>query len=150
MREPQLVAANALVAESTDMNPLRILLVDDSAEFLESAARLLMLHQELCIVGRAASGSSALEQVAVLQPDLVLMDLAMPGMNGLEATRRIKAQPAAPRVVIMTLYDVAEYRAAARDATADGFIAKSSIRSQLLPLLASLFAHPSNGSAQPE
>src|SRR6266508_2152653 len=58
------------------MNPLRILLVDDSAEFLESAARLLMLHQELCIVGRAASGSSALEQVAVLNPDLVPMDLS--------------------------------------------------------------------------
>jgi DNA-binding NarL/FixJ family response regulator len=121
------------------MNPLRLLLVDDSAEFLESAARLLALHQELRIVGRAASGSAALEQVAALNPDLVLMDLAMPGMNGLETTRRIKAQPAAPCVVIMTLYDVAEYRAAARDATADGFIAKSSIRSQLLPMLASLF-----------
>ena len=98
-----------------------------------------MLHQELCIVGRAASGSAALEQVAVLNPDLVLMDLAMPGMNGLETTRRIKAQPDAPRVVIMTLYDVAEYRAAARAAMADGFIAKSSIRSQLMPMLVGLF-----------
>jgi len=121
------------------MYPLRILLVDDSAEFLESAARLLMLHQDLSIVGRAASGSSALEQVAVLHPDLVLMDLAMPSMNGLETTRQIKARPASPCVVIMTLYDVAEYRAAARAAMADGFIAKSSIRSQLLPMLASLF-----------
>jgi DNA-binding NarL/FixJ family response regulator len=127
------------VAESTKMHPLRILLVDDSAEFLESASRLLMLLQDLSIVGRAASGSSALEQVAVLNPDLVLMDLAMPGMNGLETTRQIKARPAAPRVVIMTLYDVAEYRAAARAAMADGFIAKSSIRSQLMPMLASLF-----------
>jgi DNA-binding NarL/FixJ family response regulator len=121
------------------MKPLRLLLVDDSAEFLESAARLLALHQELRVVGRAASGSVALEQVAALEPDLVLMDLAMPGMNGLETTRQIKARPAAPRVVIMTLYDVAEYRTAAKDATADGFIAKSSIRSQLLPLLAGLF-----------
>jgi DNA-binding NarL/FixJ family response regulator len=145
-----LVAATVAVAESTVMNPLRILLVDDSAEFLESAARLLMMHQELCVVGRAASGSSALEQVAALQPDLVLMDLAMPGMNGLETTRQIKARPAAPRVVIMTLYDVAEYRNAARDATADGFIAKSSIRSQLLPLLDSLFPNPSISVEQPE
>jgi DNA-binding NarL/FixJ family response regulator len=132
------------------MPPLRILLVDDSAEFLESAARLLMLHQELHIVGRAASGSAALEQVAALQPDLVLMDLAMPGMNGLETTRQIKAQPAPPRVVIMTLYDVAEYRTAARNATADGFIAKSSIRSHLLPLLASMFPNPSSSDDQPE
>jgi DNA-binding NarL/FixJ family response regulator len=134
----------------TTINPLRILLVDDSAEFLESAARLLMLHQELRIVGRAASGSAALEQVAVLNPDLVLMDLAMPGMNGLETTRQIKAQPAAPRVVIMTLYDVAEYRAAARAATADGFIAKSSIRSQLMPMLAGLFPDRAAGDEQPK
>jgi DNA-binding NarL/FixJ family response regulator len=132
------------------MNPLRILLVDDSAEFLESAARALALHQELRIVGRAASGGAALEQVAALRPDLVLMDLAMPGMNGLETTRQIKARPAAPRVVIMTLYDVAGYRAAARDATADGFIAKSSIRSQLLPMLASLFPDPTIGDQPSE
>jgi DNA-binding NarL/FixJ family response regulator len=133
------------MAESTPMNPLRLLLVDDSAEFLESAARLLALHPELRVIGRAASGSAALEQVAALEPDLVLMDLAMPGMNGLETTRHIKARPAAPRVVIMTLYDVAEYRTAARDATADGFIAKSSIRSQLLPLLACLFPEHAAG-----
>jgi len=135
----RLPANNAAMAESIIMPSLRILLVDDSAEFLESAARLLMLHQELSIVGRAASGSAALEQVALLKPDLVLMDLAMPGMNGLETTRQIKARPFAPRVVIMTLYDVAEYRAAARAALADGFIAKSSIRSQLIPMLAGLF-----------
>ena len=136
----RLRANNAAVAESIIMPSLRILLVDDSAEFLESAARLLLLlHQELSIVGRAASGSAALEQVALLKPDLVLMDLAMPGMNGLETTRQIKARPFAPRVVIMTLYDVAEYRAAARAALADGFIAKSSIRSQLIPMLAGLF-----------
>jgi DNA-binding NarL/FixJ family response regulator len=127
------------VAESKIMTPLRLLLVDDSPEFLESAARLLAQHQGLRIVGRAASGISALEQVAALNPDLVLMDLAMPSMNGLETTRQIKARPAPPRVVIMTLYDVAEYRAAARAAMADGFIAKSSIRSQLMPMLASLF-----------
>jgi len=138
------------MAESITMNRLKVLLVDDSAEFLESAARLLMLHQELHIVGRAASGISALEQVTVLNPDLVLMDLAMPGMTGLETTRQIKARPAAPRVVIMTLYDVAEYRAAARAATADGFIAKSSIRSQLLPLLASLFPNSPTGAEQTE
>jgi DNA-binding NarL/FixJ family response regulator len=142
----RLVATSAAVAESIVMNPLRILLVDDSAEFLESAARLLMLHQELCIVGRAASGRAALEQVAVLKPDLVLIDLAMPGMNGLEATRQIKARPAAPRVVIMTLYDIAEYRAAARAATADGFIAKSSIRSQLMPMLVGLFPDRAAGA----
>jgi DNA-binding NarL/FixJ family response regulator len=128
------------------MRSLRVLLVDDSAEFLESAARLLALHQDLRIVGRVSSGRDALEQVAALQPDLVLMDLAMPGMNGLETTRQIKAQPAPPRVVIMTLYDVAEYRTAASAAAADGFIAKSSMRTQLLPLLAAMFAEPNQST----
>jgi DNA-binding NarL/FixJ family response regulator len=145
MRKRRLIAASAAEGESATMPPLRILLVDDSAECLESAARLLMLHRDLCVIGRAVSGSAALEQLAALDPDLVLMDLAMPGMNGLDTTRLIKALPAPPCVVIMTLYDLAEYRNAARDAMADGFIAKSSIRSQLLPMIASLFPDRTDG-----
>jgi DNA-binding NarL/FixJ family response regulator len=128
------------------MRSLRVLLVDDSPEFLESAGRLLARHAELQIVGRATSGHEALEQVAALSPDLVLMDLAMPGMTGLEATRRIKALPGAPRIVIMTLYDVAEYRIAARGVSADGFIAKTSMRSGLIPMLEPLFAEPAPSS----
>jgi DNA-binding NarL/FixJ family response regulator len=126
------------------MRSLRVLLVDDSAEFLESAGHLLARHPELQIVGRAASGQAALEQVAALSPDLVLMDLAMPGMSGLEATRQIKASSGAPRVVIMTLYDVAEYRLAARAAAADGFIAKACMHSGLLPMLEPMFAEPAS------
>lgn len=121
------------------MAPLRILLVDDSAEFLESAARFLSNDQEILLVGIAHSGYEALARVAELRPDLVLIDLAMPGLNGLETTRLMKAGGAAPRVVIMTFHDTTEYRQAARDATADGFIAKSAIRSQLFPMIASLF-----------
>ena len=122
------------------MAPLRILLVDDSAEFLESAARFLTNDQEIDLVGSANSGHDAIIQAANLKPDLVLIDLAMPGLNGLETTRLIKACAEAPQVVIMTLYDTAEYRQAAREAAADGFIAKSAIRLQLFPMIASLFA----------
>ena len=121
------------------MAQLRTLLVDDSAEFLESAARFLAHAGDVDLVGSARSGHEAITQAAELKPDLVLMDLAMPGLNGLEATRLIKARAGAPRVVIMTLYDTAEYRQAACEATADGFIAKSAIRSDLLPLIANLF-----------
>ena len=124
------------------MVPLRILLVDDSAEFLESAARFLTMYQELLLVGSASSGRDAIAQAAELKPDLVLIDLAMPELNGLETTRLLKARAEAPRVVIMTLYDNAEYRAAAREVAADGFIAKSAMRSQLFPMIASLFAKP--------
>jgi DNA-binding NarL/FixJ family response regulator len=124
------------------MAQLRILLVDDSAEFLESAARFLTMYQDLNLVGSANSGYDAIARVQELRPDLVLIDLAMPGMNGLETTRLLKARAEAPRVVIMTLYDNSEYREAAREAAADGFIAKSALSSQLFPMIASLFAKP--------
>lgn len=75
-----------------------------------------------------------------LCPNLVLMDLAMPRMNGLEATRHIKAQPSAPYVVILTLNDSSEYRLASEAVGADGFVTKSEIGTTLLPLIDSLFA----------
>lgn len=120
------------------MLPLRILLVDDNAQFLEVAARTLAAVPSIEIVGRALSGRDALEQVNQLQPDLVLMDVAMPNMNGLEATRQIKAQPNAPRVVMLTLYDASEYRAAAEAAGADDFISKAEFDAQVLPLIHAL------------
>jgi DNA-binding NarL/FixJ family response regulator len=128
------------VARRTCMAPLRILLVDDSAEFLESAARFLAMRADLNLVGSASSGDDAIARALELKPDLVLIDLAMPGMNGLEATRLLKARAEAPRVVIMTLHDNNEYREAAREVAADGFISKSAIGSQLFPMIASLFA----------
>ncbi|WP_341530810.1 response regulator transcription factor [Nostoc sp. UHCC 0302] len=121
------------------MSPLRILLVDDSFAFLESAARFLALDARLEIVGRVLSGEEALEQIPQLSPDLVLMDLAMPGMNGLEATRQIKAQSATPYVVVLTLNDGTEYQTAALAVGADGFVTKSEIGTALLPLIHSLF-----------
>jgi DNA-binding NarL/FixJ family response regulator len=124
------------------MVQIQVLLVDDSAEFLDSISRFLRLGTALQIVGVATSGADAIERAAELKPDLVLMDLAMPGMNGLEATVQLKAGAAPPCVVIMTLHDNAEYRDAARAAAADGFITKSAIRAQLFPMIASLFERP--------
>ncbi len=122
------------------MRSVRVLLVDDSREFLESAVQFLSTHRAIEIVGCAWSGREALEQVAALKPDLVLIDLVMPSMNGLDTTRTIKAGPAAPRIVIMTLHDIPEYRDAALDAAADGFIAKSAIGLRLVPMIVELFA----------
>jgi len=118
----------------------RVLLVDDSPEFLESASHFLTTDPQLEIVGRAYSGRGALEQVPVLKPDLVLMDLSMPEMNGLDATREIKSAPGGPRVIILTLHDNPEYRAAAEAVQADGFVAKTELGLQLLPLIQELFA----------
>src|SRR5262245_55835162 len=119
----------------TPMTPMRILLVDDSSEFLSSTEHFLSLDPSVEVIGLAHSGTEALEQVALLHPDLVLMDLSMPGMNGLEATRRLKAQADPPRVVILTFHDEPEYRAALSEVQADGYVIKGELGSQLLPLL---------------
>jgi DNA-binding NarL/FixJ family response regulator len=124
------------------MLTIRIILVDDSPEFLESAAHFLSIQPSIQIVGRALSGTEALEQAARLQPDLVLVDWAMPEMNGLEAARCLKAQPAAPRVIVLTLYDTPRYRAAAQAAGTDGFVNKADFGAQLMPLIHKLFAQP--------
>ena len=124
------------------MPPLRVLLVDDSPEFLESAAYFLSLHPLVEVIGRALSGPDALEMASQLRPDLVLMDWAMPEMTGLEAARRLKARPGAPHVVILTLHDNPQYRAAAQAAGTDGFISKADFGAQLPPLIHELFAEP--------
>jgi len=121
------------------MPPIRILLVDDSPEFLESATRFLSTDPRIEIVGCVSSGAEAVEQVTRVQPDLVLIDWGMPGMNGLEATHLIKTCPTVPSVLILTMYDNAEYRAAARAAGADGYVTKSEFGTALLPFIHALF-----------
>jgi DNA-binding NarL/FixJ family response regulator len=124
------------------MTLVRTLLVDDSPEFLGAAARFLATDPQIEIVGHALSARKAIEEVTRLQPDLVLMDVAMPEMNGFVATRHIKERPNPPRIIVLTLYDNDEYRAQARAAGADGFVAKSEFGTQLLPLIHALYSSP--------
>ncbi len=123
----------------------RILLVDDNRRCVEAVHRFLT-RESFEVVGHAQSGISAVEQVAHLHPDLVLMDLAMPQMNGLEATRRIKAGPHPPRVIILTLHDNPEYAAEAQTVGADGFVPKTEFGLQLLPVIRAMFALPDLGA----
>ncbi len=120
---------------------VRTLMVDDHATFLDELAHLLAEEREIDVVGRTASGEDALEQAIALRPDLVLMDLAMPGMGGLEATRRLKINTgtAAPRVIMLSLHEHPMYRTAARDAGVNGFVSKSKLGTALLPMIHSLF-----------
>ncbi|MEE8350549.1 MAG: response regulator transcription factor [Acidobacteriota bacterium] len=103
-----------------------ILLVDGNREFLKSAEQFLRSQTQLQIVGCASSGQSAIQQTRELSPDCVLIDLVMPGMNGIEATQKIKSQPSPPKVIIQTVHDNPAYRSASEKAGADGFIVKSS------------------------
>src|ERR1035437_6060397 len=129
----------------------QVLLVDDNQDFLKAAKRFLRAVPGLELVGEATSGDQAVELTAALHPDLVLMDFAMPGMNGPAATRRIKQQPNAPKVIILTLHSRPEFRALAKDAGADGFLQKEDLVVELPPLLASLFpAGTSSSDRQPK
>lgn len=121
---------------------IRVLLVDDSRDYLESAADYLSRHPQLQIVGRCTDGEEALFSMKSLHPDLVLTDLAMPGMNGLQLARLLKARPSAPVVVVVSLLEGDLYRTVAVEAGADGFVSKSDFAAELPPLIDSLFQMP--------
>ena len=121
----------------------RTLVVDDSPVFLSSVVAVLEAAEEIEVVGTAASGREALERVQELKPDIVLMDIGMPEMGGLEVTRRLAEQPSRPRIILMTLHAQKPYREAAMRAGADGFLSKSDLDLGLLPLIRTF--SPDNG-----
>lgn len=121
------------------MYSIRTLLVDDSREFLHAASQFLSGDPTIEIIGKYHSTIEALEQVGNLNPDLILMDLAMPDINGLEATQLIKDRVDAPRVIILTMHDNPEYRQASQAVQADGFVAKSNFGLELVPMIKEIF-----------
>jgi CheY-like chemotaxis protein len=117
---------------------LRVLVVDDSLAVLDLVSELIESLPFARVVGKAVSGSEAIKLVGELHPHAVVMDLAMPGLNGLEATRSLRARPDAPAVVLMSAYEQEFYDEAARDAGATAFCPKSELFTLLPVLLRSL------------
>lgn len=117
------------------MSKITVLLVDDHEGFINAALRHLRKVEWLEIVGRASNGLEAIERSETLRPDVVLMDLAMPEMGGLQATRLIKTQDAPPFIVIASHFDDAEHREHAMRAGADDFVSKLSYIQEVLPIL---------------
>lgn len=106
------------------MKRVRTLLVDDNEAFLVLARHLLATVPEIEVIGVGHDGYDAVRLAEDLRPDLILMDLSMPGMGGLQATRLIKAQDNPPRILIASHYDDAEHREHTAQSGADGFINK--------------------------
>jgi two-component system invasion response regulator UvrY len=117
------------------MRPLRLLLVDDHPGFINAAVRHLRKLDWIEIAGMAGNGIEAITQCETLRPDVVLMDLAMPEMGGLQATRLIKAQDNAPYIVIASHFDDAEHREHTLRAGADAFVSKLAYIHGIMPIL---------------
>jgi CheY-like chemotaxis protein len=105
----------------------RILIVEDNAFFLQFLRETLRARFPLLELSEAANGEEAMQKIKVFQPDAIFMDLRLPGENGLELTKKIKADYPGIVIVIITNYDLPEYREAAYESKADHFVSKDSL-----------------------
>ena len=121
------------------MEKIRILIADDHTLVRDGIRSLLALTADIEIVGEAADGREAVEKVRQLVPDIVLMDLAMPIMGGLEATRRIRKEFPATKVLVLTQYDDSEYVIPVIEAGARGFVTKMSSSSELASAIQAVY-----------
>ncbi len=117
------------------------MLVEDNAPFRQSLMEMLCERFPKMDVEEAEDGEEALQKVEGLLPHLVFMDIKLPGANGLEITRKIKERYSTIQVIILTSYDLPEYREAAVKYGADHFLSKeSSSREDILALVASIYS----------
>lgn len=114
------------------MNKIRILLVDDHTIFRSGLRVLLGLYADFDIIGEAGDGQEALEAVRKLKPDIVLMDIAMPGLDGLAATRRIHDEHPQAKVILLTQHENREYITPALQSGASGYVLKRAADEELV------------------
>ncbi|AOX45536.1 response regulator transcription factor [Microbacterium sp. BH-3-3-3] len=144
--------------------PIRIVLVDDQVLFRAGIRMVIDSQPDLEVVGEASDGREGIDVVRATRPDLVLMDVRMPVMDGLTATAEILSEPAPPRVVVLTTFDLDEAAARAIQRGASGFLLKDSEPEALLSAVRTvhagsaviaaeatrtLFAHIAEGGAEP-
>ena len=111
---------------------IRVLIVDDDALVRAGLAMLLAGAEGIEVVGEAVDGGDVADAVAEHEPDVVLMDIRMPGMDGLAATELVRAQSAAPEVIVLTTFEVDDYVVRALRAGASGFLLKDVHRDRLV------------------
>jgi DNA-binding NarL/FixJ family response regulator len=120
--------------------PIRVLLVDDDALMRAGLASILSSSSAVEVVGEAADGRAAIDQVSGLRPDVVLMDVRMPTLDGIAATREIVASASAARVVILTTFEDDDYIFGALTAGASGFLLKRTSPEELIAAISTVAA----------
>jgi DNA-binding NarL/FixJ family response regulator len=123
------------------MASTRIMLVDDNNGFLAVAQEYIEASDDFVVVHTASSGEDALALLALQQPDILIVDLSMQGISGLDVARQVKARWPGLPVVILTMYDTALHRQAATEAGADAYVVKTTMDTELVPLLHRLLAN---------
>ena len=121
------------------MSKIRVLVVDDHAMFREGIRSLLQGYDDVEVAGEATQGREAIEKVRQLAPQVVLMDIAMPVMGGLEATRRIQKESPNTRVLALTQYEDSEYILSMLRAGAKGYISKTATASELVSAIRTVY-----------
>ncbi|MDP3699902.1 MAG: response regulator transcription factor [Hylemonella sp.] len=116
----------------------KILLADDNQTFVSSVKLFLSMVPNVEVVGVAHDGLQAVTEAERLQPDVALLDIAMPKMNGMEAARHLKSLPRPPKIVFLSVHDTEEYRIAAASLGVDGFVDKSDFVNELFPIVTRL------------
>jgi DNA-binding NarL/FixJ family response regulator len=120
--------------------PISVLVVDDHPILREGVAAVLQRQEDIHLVGEAEDGAQAIERFRELRPDVVLMDLQMPGKSGLEAIQAIRAEAPEARIVVLTTYDGDVQAFQAMKAGASGYLLKSSLRKELVDTIRDVHA----------
>jgi DNA-binding NarL/FixJ family response regulator len=113
----------------------RTLIADDDASFRRRVKEFLASEPDIEIIGEAADGQEAILKARELEPDLVLMDVRMPGTNGINATRQIKDEMPELKVIILSIFDLDEYREAAMASGASSYVVKKCLIDELVPAI---------------
>ena len=127
------------------MNPITVLLADNNASFLRVVNKFLAQHDEIEVVGTAEGGREALVEAKRLQPQVMLVDLGMPDLSGLDAIPLLREAHPEMFIIALTLLDTDSYREAALAAGADAFIPKATLNANLMPAIRRLTGEMVNG-----
>ena len=119
---------------------IRVLVADDHPVVQHGLCTMLELEDDIAVIGRAADGEEAVEQARLHRPDVILLDVQMPAMDGIEALRRIRADDPKARVIVLTTYRNEDYLFPSLQAGARGYLLKDATREQLAGAIRAVFA----------